>query len=54
VTGVARPGSVVTTAEAKEAAEDDFKWSSIGKRKLKNVKGELPLYRARALDKGQG
>jgi adenylate cyclase len=49
VTGVARPGSVLATEEAKERAEDAFQWSFAGKRKLKNVKGERPLYRARPL-----
>ena len=50
VTGVARPGSVLVTAEAKDKAEDAFKWSFAGRRKLKNVKGEQPLFRARLLD----
>jgi adenylate cyclase len=52
VTGVARPGSVLATAEAKEGAEDAFRWSFAGKRKLKNVTGEQPLYRARPRDDG--
>jgi adenylate cyclase len=47
VTGVARPGSVLATAEAKDKAEDAFQWSFAGKRKLKNVTGEQPLFRAR-------
>ena len=50
VTGVARPGSVLATAGAKDKAEDAFKWSFAGRRKLKNVKGEQPLFRARLLD----
>jgi adenylate cyclase len=50
VTGVARPGSVLVTADAKDKAEDAFEWSFAGKRRLKNVKGEQPLYRARLLD----
>jgi adenylate cyclase len=47
VTGVARPGSVLATEEVKDEAEDDFQWSFAGKRKLKNVTGQLPLFRAR-------
>ena len=50
VTGVARPGSVLATEPAHDAAEDAFQWSFAGKRKLKGVKGEQPLFRARPLD----
>jgi adenylate cyclase len=47
VTSVARPGSVLVTAEAREGLDDAFDWSYAGRRKLKGVKGEVPLYRAR-------
>ncbi len=47
VTGVARPGSVLTTKGVKEEAEDSFRWSFAGRRKLKGVSEQLPLYRAR-------
>jgi adenylate cyclase len=47
VTGVARPGSVLCTAEIHDAAADAFVWSSAGKHKLKGVSGPTPLYRAR-------
>jgi adenylate cyclase len=47
VTGLARPGSVLTTAEVREVAEDGFRWSFAGERKVKGV-GEVKLYRARA------
>jgi adenylate cyclase len=50
VTGVARPGSVLTTQGVREAAEESFRWSFAGKRKLKGISEQLPLYRARALD----
>jgi adenylate cyclase len=53
VTGVARPGSVLTTQGVKEEAEDSFRWSFAGKRKLKGVKEQLPLYRPR-LHSGDG
>jgi adenylate cyclase len=53
VTGVARPGSVLTTQGVKEEAEDSFRWSFDGKRKLKGVKEQLPLYRPR-LHSGDG
>jgi adenylate cyclase len=47
LTGVARPGSVLTTEAVHDEAEDAFRWSFAGKRKLKGVKEPLPLYRAR-------
>lgn len=49
VTSVARPGSVLVTKDVREAAADAFEFSFAGRRKLKGVKGELPLYRARQL-----
>ncbi len=51
VTGVARAGSVLCTAEVREAAEDQFDWSNAGKHKLKGV-GSAQLYRARKLGDG--
>jgi adenylate cyclase len=54
VTGVARPGSVLTTQGVKEEAEDAFQWSFAGKRKLKGVSEQLPLYRARLREEGRG
>jgi adenylate cyclase len=47
LTGVARPGSVLTTESVHDEAEDAFDWSFAGKKKLKGVKEPLPLYRAR-------
>jgi adenylate cyclase len=47
VTGVARPGAVLTTKGVKDEAEDSFNWSFAGKRKLKGVSEQLPLYRVR-------
>ena len=46
VTGIARPGSVLTTEEVREAADDGFHWSFAGERKVKGV-GEVKLFRAR-------
>jgi adenylate cyclase len=53
ITSVARPGSVVVHADVREGLKDSFHWSAIGKRKLKGVKGEQSLYRAR-LHNGSG
>jgi adenylate cyclase len=47
VTGVARPGSVLCTADARAAAGDAFKWSAAGRRRLKGVRDPVRLFRAR-------
>ncbi|HEX8120647.1 MAG TPA: adenylate cyclase regulatory domain-containing protein [Solirubrobacteraceae bacterium] len=53
VTGIARPGSVLATEEVHEAAEDGFRWSFAGERKVKGV-GEVRLYRARRAEEPAG
>jgi adenylate cyclase len=48
VTGVARPGSVLCTSDARDAAgEDSFRWSPAGRRRLKGVGEPVRLFRAR-------
>jgi adenylate cyclase len=47
VTGIARPGSVLTTAEVHDAADDSFRWSFAGRRRIKGVKDPQPLFRVR-------
>jgi len=47
LTAVARPGSVLVDAAAKEAAGDDFFYSFAGERKLKGIDSGVKLYRAR-------
>jgi adenylate cyclase len=47
VTAIARPGSVLCTEEVRDAAPDEFEWSSAGRHKLKGVSSAVPLYRAR-------
>jgi adenylate cyclase len=54
VTGIARPGSVLTTKEVHDAAPDDFEWSSARKHRLKGVEGAVQLYRARPLGASDG
>jgi adenylate cyclase len=49
VTGVARGGAVLCTAEVRDAAPDDFDWSFARKHKLKGMSEAMPLYRARRL-----
>ena len=51
VTGIARPGSVLCTEAVKDEVEDAFRWSFAGRRRLKNVKGAIPLFRARRLQR---
>ena len=49
VTGAARPGSVLASESAREAIGDDdrFTWSFAGARRLKGIKSEVKLFRAR-------
>jgi len=49
VTGVARSGSVLVAESAREAIgdADGFAWSIAGTRRLKGIKGETRLFRAR-------
>jgi adenylate cyclase len=49
ITGVARPASVLGTEEVRDAAEDQFRWTPAGRKKLKGVKGPVAVYRARPL-----
>ena len=52
VTSVARPGSVLAHGDVRDGMKDSFDWSFAGRRKLKGVKGEQPLYRARRRNGG--
>jgi adenylate cyclase len=47
LTAIARPGSVLTDAELRDALPDDFAWSYAGERRIKGLAGERRLYRAR-------
>ena len=47
ITGIARPGSVLASEEAKESAGDGFSYSFAGERRLKGIKGEVKLFRVR-------
>jgi adenylate cyclase len=53
VTGAARPGSVLCTAEVRDAAPDQFDWSFAGRHRLKGVSSPTPLYRARRWSAGR-
>ena len=55
ITDFAVPGSVVAASELREAAERDYNWSRIGKKRLKGIKGEVELFRVRpASEDGSG
>ena len=47
VTGVARPSSVLVEKGVKDAVGGGYDFSFAGKRRLKGVDGEVPLFRAR-------
>ncbi len=47
VTGIARPGSVLCTAEVHDASAAAFEWSFAGRHRLKGVSRPAPLHRAR-------
>jgi adenylate cyclase len=47
VTGVAHPGSVLATAEMRDAAQESYAWSRAGEFDLKGFKRRVPLYRVR-------
>ncbi len=47
ITGVARPSSLLATAEAVEAAGDAFHYSFAGVRSLKGIDGRVRLFRVR-------
>lgn len=47
VTGVARPSSVLVTAEVRDAVAGEYSWSFAGRRKLKGVREEVALFRVR-------
>jgi adenylate cyclase len=47
LTGVARPGSVLVDESVREAAENGYRWSFAGERKLKGIREPVKLFRAR-------
>lgn len=47
ITGIARAGAVVTTAEVRDDAPDAFGWSKLPPRRVKGIPQPLQLYRAR-------
>jgi adenylate cyclase len=53
ITSVARPGSLLVERELRESVADGYRWSFAGERKLKGIRGAVPLFRARRADGGE-
>ena len=51
LTAIARPGSVLADEAAREASKDDFHWSSAGSRRIKGIRGQVKMSRAREPEK---
>lgn len=49
LTDMARPGAVITTGEMHERFHDDYDWTSIGRRRIKGLPNQVPVYRVRRL-----
>lgn len=47
VTARARRGSVLVTAEVREAARGDYDWSDAGRKRLRGVTGDVSVFRVR-------
>jgi adenylate cyclase len=47
ITSVARPGSLLVERELRESVAEGYRWSFAGERKLKGIRGAVPLFRAR-------
>jgi adenylate cyclase len=50
ITGVARPGSLLVSAEVRDEVPDDFRFSRAGSKHLKGISGSVELFRCRDLD----
>lgn len=53
ITALARPGSVLGTAELHEAAGEGYRWSRVPPRHVKGVSGRIALFRARRAEAGE-
>jgi adenylate cyclase len=52
LTARARPGSVLTTEEVRDAAKDAFEWSSAGPKRLKGISEPVKTFRVRRASDG--
>jgi len=49
ITSIARPGSLLAEREVHESAEDAYRWSYAGQRRLRGIREPVTLFRARTL-----
>ena len=47
ITSVARPGSLLVERELRESVDGGYRWSFAGERRLRGIRGPVPLFRAR-------
>src|SRR6185437_4522666 len=47
ITAVARPSSLLVERELRESVDGPYRWSFVGERRLKGIRGPVPLFRAR-------
>ena len=47
ITAVARPSSLLVERELREAVDGPYRWSFAGERRLRGIRGPVPLFRAR-------
>ena len=47
ITSVARPGSLLAERELRESVDEAYRWSFAGERRLRGIRGAVPLFRAR-------
>jgi adenylate cyclase len=50
ITAVARPSSLLVERELRESVDGPYRWSFAGERRLKGIRGAVPLFRARRED----
>jgi adenylate cyclase len=50
ITSVARPGSLLVERELRESVDSGYRWSFAGERRLRGIRGPVPLFRARRAD----
>ncbi len=53
ITAIARPGSLLADGVVHAAAEPRYHWSFAGERRLRGIRGAVPLFRARRLQPGR-
>ena len=53
ITDFARAGTVVADAGMREAAGGDYRWSRIGRRRLKGIRGQVERFRVRPPGRGE-